>query len=68
MQHHRRLEKDMSRVHYAGHGTWLKETRRASGVRTRLEKGSQGFAVEIVACLSLLALGFGIRIVGTYVF
>jgi len=30
-------------------------------------KPSQGLALEIVACLGLLALGLGIRIVGTSV-
>jgi hypothetical protein len=58
----------MSRVHYAGRETWLKESRKASGVRTQPPRGYEGFAMEIVVCLGLLVLGLGIRIAGSYVF
>lgn len=42
-------------------------TRKGAGMLVQPAKPSQGLALEIVACLGLLTLGLGIRIVGTSV-
>lgn len=55
----------MPRIDHAGHGTWMKGPRRCAGTLGRRPRPYQRLAVEIVACLGLLALGVGIRIVGT---
>ena len=57
----------MPHIVHAGHGNWLKGTRKGAGTLVRPEKRSQGLALELVVCLGLLALGLGIRIVGTTV-
>ena len=57
----------MSLIRNAGHGPWIMGTRKGAGTLVQPEKPSQGLALEIVACLGLLALGLGIRIVGTSV-
>ena len=54
----------MPRIVYAGHENWLKGTRKGAGALVRFRKPFQGLALEIIACLGLLALGLGIRIVG----
>jgi hypothetical protein len=67
MRHLSRVEKIMSLIRNAGHGTWIMGTRKGAGTLVQPAKPSQGLALEIVACLGLLALGLGIRIVGTSV-
>jgi len=57
----------MPRIVHAGHGIWLKGIRKGAGTLVRSEKPFQGLALELVVCLGLLALGLGIRIVGTSV-
>lgn len=57
----------MSRVHDARHGAWMKDPGKGADTLAQPAKPYQGFVLEIVACLGLLALGLGIRIVGTSV-
>ncbi|WP_157934411.1 hypothetical protein [Microvirga ossetica] len=57
----------MSLVRYAGHRTWVKGARKDSGTLAQSAKPYQGLTLETVACLGLLALRLGIRIVGTSV-
>lgn len=57
----------MPRIVHAGHGNWLKGTRRGAGTLMRSRRPYQGFALEFIVCLGLLALGLGIRVVGTSV-
>jgi hypothetical protein len=45
----------------------MKGTGKGAGTLVRPRKPFQGLALEIVVCLGLLALGLGIRIVGTSV-
>lgn len=45
----------------------MKDRRTSADTRVQPAKPYRGFALEIVACLALLALGLGIRIVGTSV-
>jgi|GEM_PF-6465474 len=53
----------MPRIVHAGHGNWLKGT----GKRMQSKKPFQGLALELIVCLGLLTLGFGIRYVGHFV-
>ena len=43
----------------------MKGGRKGAGIIVQPAKPSQGLALEIVACIGLLAFGLGIRIVGT---
>lgn len=55
----------MPRIAHADHGACKKNTRNDAGTLVHSRKPHQGFDLEIFACLGLLALGFGIRIVGS---